>query len=163
MSLSRYKTASNELVQWILITSGVDHSQAVPVSEIVELGGQISIRQPPTPPPRLIHERFKSGIYLRSVTKRLKSRVEPLNPSEKIRASNAGQRIFIDALQEVFDLLARDSGVPKVTTAAHSPSLERDNLFFCLTVHGAVDSEAENLTAELSPARPVKETNGRVQ
>lgn len=141
---SPYKTASNELIQWILTTSGVDLAQEITVNEIIELARRISTRHPPTTLPQPIHDRFKSVIYMRSAANRFWSRAESLNPSETIRASNTAHKIFIDALQEAFDLLARDGSVPEAKPHAQSRSAERENLFSCLTVYSTEDIEAEH-------------------
>lgn len=87
-----------------------------------------------------------------SAANRFWSRAESLNPSEAIRASNIAHKIFIDALQEAFDLLARDGSVPEAKPDAQSRSVERENLFSCLTVYGTEDTEAEHLPDE--PSRP---------
>lgn len=148
---SPYKASSNELIQWILTTSGVDLSQEVTVNEIIELARRISTRHPPTPLPEPIRDRFKSVIYMRSAAHRFWSRAESLNPSEEIRASNTAHKIFIDALQEAFHLLA---GVPEAKPDPDSPSFERENLFSCLTVYATEDTEAEHPPDEpLGPLR----------
>lgn len=152
---SPYKTASNELIQWILTTSGVDLSLELTVNEIIELARRISTRHPPTPLPQPIHNRFKSVIYMRSAANRFWSRVELLNPSEEIRASNTAHKIFIDAVQEAFDLLACDGSVPEAKLDGQSPSVERENLFSCLTVYATEDTEAEHLPDERPGPRPI--------
>lgn len=153
-----YKSATDDLIKWILTTSGVHPTQPVTVGSIVSLARRISSRTPSTPLPKAIYNRFQSVIALRSAENRLWCHMESLQPSEEIRASNIRHKVFIDALQQAFDLL--DSGCPENTTALKGPpTTEKENSFSSLRVYPTEDHERDdfaNPTSERQPTLSVK-------
>lgn len=144
-----YKSATDDLIKWILTTSGVHPTQAVTVASIVSLARQISTRTPSTPLPKEIYNRFQSVIALRSAQNRLWCHMESLQPSEEIRASGVGRGVFVDALQEAFDLL--DCSCPRNTTVLKGPpTTKKENSFSSLRVYPTEDHERDDFASPTS-------------
>lgn len=134
---SRYKTASNELLHWLLHTSGVPPTHPATITSIVDLARLIATHHPRTPLPAPIRSRFESVIRLRSAANRFWARVEARNPSAEVRAKNEAHRAFIGALEVAFGLLTEGE--------VEAQEEGGGNVFACLTVYATEDGEVEQL------------------
>lgn len=140
---SRYKSASNELLHWLLLTSGVPPTPTHPatITSIVDLARLISAQHPRTPLPAPIRSRFESVIRLRSAANRFWARVEARNPCAEVRAKNEAHRAFIAALEVAFEMLT-EGGAGEMVKEEEEVG---GNVFACLTVYATVEGEVEQL------------------